>query len=336
MPFLPLRVRIGLVLAAILLAAPIGCESFRLGTNDRTEKASSPPEPLTNPSAAAASDPSGAAEIHPIAEPGAIAASFESEPTIRPGDLPASNSFLPPGRLPPLRCGNYVFFHDFELNPDDPLFAELEVLPDQVFGELELPPTNAIVQVYLFETKGRYEGYMHARYPDLPTRRAYMIASGREVKVFTWMGQHLRTDLRHELTHALLRSVLKDVPLWLDEGLAGYFELPPESRGINAQHLEELTRAPFDANLERLEKIDRVNDMQKPEYMEAWAWVHFMLRDNAATRRVLLDYLQLLRIKERPGPLMARLKKIHSDPNLALDRHLKRESATFSRASTPR
>ena len=260
-----------------------------------------------------------------------------ADSTIRPESLPRSpEAYLPPGKLPPLRCGNYVFYHDFELDPHDPLWAELEALPDQVFGELELPPSNTIVQVYLFETAERYEGYMHARYPKLPTRRAYMIAAGNEVKVFTWMGEHLRTDLRHELTHALLRSVLKDVPLWLDEGLAGFFELPPESAGMNEQHLEQLTRAPFEPNLERLEKIVEVNDMQKGEYREAWAWVHMMLRDNPATRRALLDYLQVLRSKERPGPILPRLKEQFADPNFALHRHLMREAAVFSRAQSPR
>src|SRR5262249_2533216 len=158
--------------------------------------------------------------------------------TIRADALPKPAETSPPGRKPPLRCGNAVIYHDLDLDPADPLFAELETLPEQVLGELGLPPSNVLVQVFLFHSQERSGRYMRATYPKLPDRRAYMIVEPRiggadEIKVFTGMGEHLRTDLRHELTHALLHSVLKDVPLWLDEGLAGYFELPPNSDGVN-------------------------------------------------------------------------------------------------------
>src|SRR5262249_37337440 len=62
----------------------------------------------------------------------------------------------PPGKHSP-RHGYYVFYHDFDLNRSDPLFDELEALPERVFEELALPPGNTIVQVFLFETQERYE-----------------------------------------------------------------------------------------------------------------------------------------------------------------------------------
>ena len=39
------------------------------------------------------------------------------------------------------------------------------------------------------------------------------------------MGDRLEEDLRHEATHALLHVAVGDLPLWLDEGLAEYFEV---------------------------------------------------------------------------------------------------------------
>lgn len=300
MPSSPLRARVRPLFAAILLAILAGCETFR------------------------------AAPADPV------------DFTIRPDAVPRnSEASLPPGKKPPHRCGNYVFYHDFELDRNDPLFAELEALPDQVFGELALPPTNAIVQVFLFDTQDRYERYMRAHYAKLPPRRAYMIAEPRiggsdELKVFTWMGDHLRTDLRHELTHALLHSVLKDVPLWLDEGLAGFFELPPESNGVNAQHLEQLARGPFKPDLARLEKMTDVGEMQKPEYRESWAWVHLMLRENPAMRQVLRDYLQVLRTTAKPGPLLPRLKEVITDPDETLYDHLSHVQVPRQRAQSPR
>ena len=42
--------------------------------------------------------------------------------------------------------------------------------------------------------------------------------------VYTYSSPRLEEDLRHEATHALLRGSFGDLPLWLDEGLAEYFE----------------------------------------------------------------------------------------------------------------
>jgi hypothetical protein len=47
--------------------------------------------------------------------------------------------------------------------------------------------------------------------------------------VFAYRGEDFETDLRHECTHALLNAALPVVPLWLDEGLAEYFEVLPQS-----------------------------------------------------------------------------------------------------------
>jgi hypothetical protein len=257
----------------------------------------------------------------------------------KPDDRPTQTADTAPAAPPTLpgkqatRRGCYVFYHDFELDKNDPLFASLEALPDQVYGELRLPPSNTIIQVFLFDSQERYERYMFTpktgRYRHLPSRRAYFITEPRaggvdELKVFTWMGDHLKTDLRHELTHALLNAVLKSVPLWLDEGLAGYFELTPANDGVNPQHLEFLRRGGFEPDLARLEKFDQVRQMEKPEYREAWAWVHFMLRGDPAARRVLLDYLQSLRTDPNPAPLLPRLREVVPEPEKALAGHLAR------------
>jgi hypothetical protein len=295
-------------LIAGLLAVPVGCETVR-------PDSSHDPTPHTTTANGSARG---------------------TEPSAPPA---ATNT--PPGKHASRR-GYYVLYHDFELDSADPLFAELEALPDRVFGELRLPPSNTVVQVFLFDTQDRYQRYMKARYRgSLPDRRAYMIAEPRlgapdELKVFTWMGDHLRTDLRHELTHALLRGVLKEVPIWLDEGLAGYFELPPDDEGVNPAHLEALRRGPFLPDLARLERLRDVVDMQKPEYREAWAWVHLMLRGSPEAGNVLRDYLQALRTSPNPGPLLPRLKEVLSDPEHALAEHLAQVTLPAARPSSKR
>jgi Protein of unknown function (DUF1570) len=228
------------------------------------------------------------------------------------------------------RISQYVFLSDFELNPNSPLFRELANLRDQVYKELQLPSANTLVNVYLFEDRDRYERFMRSKYPDLPKRRAFFVAQPRvgaseELLVYTYWGDRIQEDLRHELTHALLHSVLKDVPLWLDEGLAEYFEVPPEAKGINQRHIEQLRHAsqvPFKPDLGRLEQLSQVQEMTPAEYREAWAWVHLMLHDKPEAKTALINYLQQLRVNATPGPIQPRLATIYPALTDALTKHL--------------
>jgi hypothetical protein len=284
------------VVAAGLLILPVGCELFH-------------PDHQSTPPVTTSSN-----ENREVIARGV-------PPTTRPGKFST-------------RCGYCVFYHDFELDKNDQMFSDLESLPEQVFGELKLPPSNSVVEVFLFDTQDRYERFMRAQYKNLPPRRAYFlqgIESKDDLKIFTWMGDHIRTDLRHELTHALLHGVLKDVPLWLDEGLAGYFELPHAQDGVNNQHLDILCRGPFQPDLARLEKLSDVKQMGKPEYREAWAWVHLMLRGDLTAKKVLLDYLQVLRTNSSPGLLLPQLRDAVLDPEQDLLEHLEKlEEAKLS------
>ncbi len=228
-------------------------------------------------------------------------------------------------RIPP-----FVFLSDFEVDRDKPLFQELAKLRDQVYGELRLTDGRSAVQVYLFENKDRYDEYMHAAYPSLPSRRAFFIQQQRalggtdDLMVYTSWGDRIQQDLRHELTHALLHSVIRDVPLWLDEGLAEYFELPPTEHGINASHVETLRRdlgVTFQPDLDRLEKMKDVNEMKGPEYREAWLWTHWMMQSRPEIKTVLLTYLQELR-KGNPGPLAPRLAAVCPKLNDEFKKHL--------------
>lgn len=252
-----------------------------------------------------------------------------------PAERPVKVAEKDPGIAEPsrhtIRLSQYAFHSDFELKRDLPLFTELGSLRDHVYRELQLPESTSLVQVFIFETRERYERFMKVRYPDLPKRRAFFVAqphnsgsAGEDLLVYTYWGERVREDLRHELTHALLHSVLKDVPLWLDEGLAEYFELPTERGGINVQHLELALRGgtPLKPNLARLEQLSQVQQMTPAEYRESWAWVHLMLHGKPEAKKVLLAYLQQLRTNPTPGPLQPKLAAVYPSPDEALERYL--------------
>jgi hypothetical protein len=254
--------------------------------------------------------------------------SDRAEPETVPG-LPTKHSFP---------VSQFVFVSDFEIQRNLPLFKELSQLREQVYKELRLPPSSTKVLVYLFEDQERYERFMKAKYPELPRRRAFFLAQPRrlggneDLLVYTYWGNRINQDLRHELTHAILHSVLKDVPLWLDEGLAEFFELPPSWNGINQYHLEHLRQSTrFD--LARLEQLTDVQQMSPVEYRESWAWVHLMLRSTPPAKQALLTYLHELRTNPQPGPLRPRLANALPVPESALAQHLQELESTRSRTT---
>jgi hypothetical protein len=241
------------------------------------------------------------------------------------------------------RVSQFVFLHDFPLDRKLPLFQELAALREQVNRDLQLPPSNTPIFVHLFENQQRYETFMQGKYPKLPKRRAFFVAdtprfgAGEQLLVYTYWGDRINQDLRHELTHALLHSVLKDVPIWLDEGLAEYFELAPGWKGINYQHLAQLRRGPsgpFNPDMARLEGLSEVSDMTPTEYRESWAWVHLMLHSKAEARRVLIGYLRELRTNPHPGAMRSRLAPLYPSLDEALQAHLTRLDSGQSPAAT--
>jgi hypothetical protein len=251
--------------------------------------------------------------------------------TTPPGPPLADTRAGAPGKKT-FRVSQFVFYADFDVDRNLPLFSELADLREQVYRDLRLPSANTVVQVYLFETRERYEQFMKAKYPKLPQRRAFFVAqpravgAGEDLLVYTFWGERIQEDLRHELTHALLHSVLETVPLWLDEGLAEYFEVPPGWKGVNYQHLERLRQgggaAAFHPDLARLERMDQVDQMRPAEYREAWAWVHFMLHGNPDAKQILVTYLQELRRTSTPPAVRPRLAAVVPALDATLERHL--------------
>lgn len=201
---------------------------------------------------------------------------------------------------------------DVKLPKDHPLLKDLESLRGMISETLDLPVQEQPVKVYLFGDETRYSQYLQATYPNLPPRRAYFVGTSQELAVYTFWGERIQEDLRHEYTHGVLHASLKDVPLWLDEGLAEYFEVAEPPIGFNRDYVQRMRSALHDGwrpDLDRLESLEAVGDMKKPDYFESWAWVHFMLEDSPDSRGVLVDYLRELRTTARPGRLSARLRK---------------------------
>ncbi len=199
---------------------------------------------------------------------------------------------------------------DFPLDEYEGLLGEISRLRRDVVKTLDLDLPRQPIYILLFAKQSTYQAYLQRWFPEVGYRRALFIKQDGRGMVFAYRHTELATDLRHESTHAVLHSCLPDVPLWLDEGLAEYFEMPPYKRAHGNQYLVPVkwnARRGAVPSLEQLEQLDDMQQMGLREYRHAWAWVHFLLHGSPAARDELIAYLNEIAAGKQPGPLSQRL-----------------------------
>ncbi len=218
-----------------------------------------------------------------------------------------------------------VLHSDFPLPEQHRLVEQLTQQRDFLCEKLDIPATDEPIHIYLFADDTSYYDYLRLRFPNFPARRAIFVETDVELSVYAHWGDHVAEDLRHEVAHGYLHAAISDLPLWLDEGLAEYFEVGRSRKGLNQPHLDMLLAqselASWQPNLKRLEQLASAADMTQQDYAEAWAWVHYLLesKDKAA---LLTDYLADLRQGITEPTLSARLEKRLVVPRLAMAEHL--------------
>lgn len=226
-----------------------------------------------------------------------------------------------------VRRERLVVHCNFPLPQHHRLLDELVLLHDRVMAELALPPSKKTIHVYIFETAAQYRKYVDAKLPQAPERRACFVDDDESLVVYTHWNDFIAIDLRHEVTHGYLHSVIDHLPLWLDEGLAEYFEVDRDSRGFNLSHRRLLQHRRVEDNwrpdLERLEEVEVASDMGQMHYAESWAWTHFLLRSNPQRRQFLQDYLARLRMSGEAPPVSTLVGTLADKPEVELLKHLR-------------
>ncbi len=200
----------------------------------------------------------------------------------------------------------------FPLGSYSPMFQELSALERELQRTLAVPSAKRPIDIYLFSDERTHRDFLARLYPRVPYRRAIYVQRGGQGSVFAYRQSELAIDLRHECTHALLHANLAMVPLWLDEGLAEYFEMPEPQRAFHHPHLSKLRwnlRLGMVRNVAWLEQKQALNDMGSVEYRFSWAWVHFMLHGPVAAHRVLVHYFADIRQGNPPGQLSEHLRR---------------------------
>lgn len=226
-------------------------------------------------------------------------------------------------------AGQLVIHADFPLAEQHRLVRDLEALRVDVSQRLGLPISDEPVHLYLFEQQDRYDAFAARYFPGFPVRRAFFIETDTRLAVFAPWQDRIAEDLRHETTHGYVHAVVPAVPLWLDEGIAEYFELPRGEQGRHAEHIAHLAGRRIEGtwriDIERLESMQSPGELSQDHYAESWLWVHWLLHTTPERKKLLQDYLADLRRDAKTAPLSARLTHAEGGAvacNAALRAHL--------------
>lgn len=224
------------------------------------------------------------------------------------------------------QSGPFTFRATFPLEEYDSLLEELPELERELKRVLAVRPPRKPIEVLLLADRLDYRRYLAANYPKVPYRRALFVKQAGEAKVFAYRQPELDIDLRHECTHALLHSDLEMVPLWLDEGIAEYFEAPQGERAFAHPHFRTLRwnmRLGLVRPIESLEENHDLSEMSGLDYRFSWAWTHFMLHGPEAAYDELIGFLQDIRRGTPPGKMSSRMASIMPDATKKMVQHFK-------------
>ncbi len=181
-----------------------------------------------------------------------------------------------------VRTGPFLVFSNFPLGADSEAVRALAALERDFQARLGREPASDLraVEIYVLDDREAFAHFLKFYYPELPPRRAFFLARDQIRLVYTYSSPKLEEDLRHEATHALLLGAYGTLPLWLDEGLAEYFETdlaqPAAIRERTMRLLDDLASG-WSPSLTRLEGLKDIHQMSPRDYREAWAWVHLFL-----------------------------------------------------------
>ncbi len=238
--------------------------------------------------------------------------------------VPIAKTVLPTGSI--LERDQLVFHSDFYIPSKHRLIDELVVKRVDIADQLKIPLSDEPINFFVFKNEADYRRYLSEKHPEFPDRRAFFVKTDTTMRIYAFWGEQIGEDLRHEVTHGYLHSVIPNLDLWLDEGIAEYYEVARGNKGINKEHVyllnESFRRGDWEPNLESLELITDPAALSQLSYAESWLWIHFLLAQEER-RKVLQDQLARLRMSAESEPLSKFIDKSIAEKNAKLVEHLK-------------
>lgn len=255
----------------------------------------------------------------------------------------ASLSLQTPAKLPDRRevtRDSLVFHTNFYFPRRHRLVEELLGRRAEIESVLGLTPSEETIHIFLFQDQQKFRQFLQEQHPSFPDRRAFFLQSATNLIVYAHWNPRVAEDLRHEVTHAYVHSVIPEVPLWLDEGIAEYFEVPATKQGLNQAHLDylvaEYESGRWKPDLERLESLNEAGEMSQTDYAESWLWIHYLVHHSDRSLGLLQSYLQQWQYDRLNNKLTLwpQLTKVDSDPTPRLVDHLQSLASPVTLIST--
>jgi hypothetical protein len=214
--------------------------------------------------------------------------------------------------------GTLRIHSDHYIPPDDRLFQTLVDLRETLRLRLGVPTSDRPITIYLFDESYEFRRFLENEYPEFPQRRAFFIETEDALSVYAQSGPHTVEDLRHEVVHAYLHAAMPDIPLWLDEGLAEYFEMPDREYGVNRPLADLMasrhTEGRWSPNLRRLESLPPDQLLSERDYAESWLWVYFLMESRLEYRETLRQYINDFQVNPVCPGLAVRLSGVSPSP----------------------
>jgi hypothetical protein len=217
---------------------------------------------------------------------------------VEPPQIDLSPSYS--ARLPHVQtCGVVVVQANFPLTEIAPILEEIAQLQYDLNRYIGMPPPKEKIELCLFRDETSYISFLREVFPRAPRdRRAlYVKLDNKPGTLMVQKSKDFEVDLRHEMTHAIIHASIERVPIWLDEGLAKYFEVPKRDRANKHPYMTQVRWNVKFGNipsLDRLAKLETIDDMGPKEYRDSWAWTHFLIHRSPETHQLLASYLHML------------------------------------------
>ena len=176
-------------------------------------------------------------------------------------------------------------------------FTDPEQMPDHVRGAFENPQTQAVT--------------LWCRYV------AVLTSTRRNLGQTPTATDGLASTFSHELVHVMLWlrcPSARELPVWLDEGLATYLELAPDERGrlatgtVRKDLLETLSAAEKEGTTYPIRTLlgatrrGFVGENARAHYAQAWALASFIMNGRSRTTK-LRKYLDAVNSPRTPTPI---------------------------------
>lgn len=236
--------------------------------------------------------------------------------------------------------GVVVVQANFQLVEIRAILDEIRQLQHDLNVYMGIPAPKEKIELCLFKDEKTYLKFLTEVFPSAPRdRRAlYVKMENRPATLLVQRTEHFDIDLRHEMTHAIVHATIPNIPIWLDEGLAKYFEMPSYERATGNPYFNQILwniRIGNVPAMDKLEKLRDIGDMRDIEYRDSWAWTHFMIHNSPQTHKMLAGYLQLLAKRseeaspEQGIPLLSRyMNESVTQPKEAYKNHFRRMYAS--------